>query len=1106
MREVLAKLAAMSDQERAAFLARTRTAPAAGPEGPTAHERPDGRSVASYGQEQHWFLDQLWSGDAAYLVPFTLRLRGPLRTDALAAAMRTVVERHQVLGATFGFEDGVLQQLTHQGRAFELTVQAVDGATPAGREQAALRYAVAQARAKFDLRTGPLLRTRLLVLGPQDHVLLWIAHHAVADGWSVGVLIEELSAAYRAELAGTAAELPDLPIQFADFAQWQRERLEGPGAAELIGRWRARLAGAPAAAVPTDHPRPPVQTFRGESLDFTLPDSTTAALTTLGRRYGATLYPVLLAALHVLVARHGGEPDAVTGAVLAGRARRETEPLIGPFANTLPLRIDASADPAFPDLLAQVRDTVLDGMTDQELPFGHLVKELGVGRDTSRNPLYQVLFSMGSLPRGSGETQLAPGLTLVPVGLPNGTSRLDLEFTMELTGASLAGRLDYNTDLYERRTAQRLIDQFAVLLAAIAADPELPVSRYPLLAEDEQLRTLAASARPGRPAIRTGFLDLFARQVRDHPDAVAVHCDGRRLTYRQLDTLADRIAHAVLAQTDSPAPVVAVGTGRTIDLLPAIVGILKAGGVYLPLELEYPADRLAYMMADSGAELLITGSEPQPELTALLPATLSVAELGGPEDGPAGSVPARPDLDRLAYVMYTSGSTGRPKGVAVQHHALGNFLASMAELRVMRDGDTTLALASLPFDGSVIELFLPLAVGAAVVVGRRADARDGARLLKLLTDHRVTVLHGTPSTWRLLLDTGADPGLRAALSGGEALPPGLARELRARIPEVWNLYGPAETTVYSLARRLTADDTPLIGRPIAGTTVQVLDERLRPVPPGVLGELHIGGAGLAQGYLNLPELTAARFVTHPVTGERLYRTGDLFRERTDGTLTFHGRVDHQVKLRGHRIEPGEIESVLTRHPAVREAVVLPKTFAEDDRRLVAYVRCGADVTEAELKSAARGLLPEYLMPSRVVLLRDFPLNGSGKVDRKALDALPLTEDDPGERYEAPATPTQAQLATAWHDLLGRSRIGVREDFFTAGGHSLLAVRLLHRVRDEFGVEVPLDAFFAAPTIAGLAELVDTALPPEELADLGRQVAELTDQEVADLLAELLDEH
>lgn len=1106
MRKALARLASMSKEEREAFLSPARPAEdaeqaAAGGLTVTARPRPHGRSAASPGQEQQLFLDQLWTGDtAAYLVPFTLELTGKLSIEALRQSMRDVVGRHRVLASRFSFSDGAAYQVVDPDWQVELAVIEIEGATAAERDQAAQAYGAERARTKFDVQRDRLLRTELLRLSDDKHVLLWIAHHAVADGWSVGVLIDELGAAYRARVAGLTPALAELPLEFADFAEWQREQLGAPDFTERVERWRRRLANAPAATLPTDHERPAVQTFRGDSVDFSLPKAVSDGLVAVTRRTSATPFAVLLAALQVLLSRHSGDLDAVIGMVLTGRARPETEPLIGPFATTLPLRIDATGDPAFSALVEDVMAGVLDGLADQELPFGHLVKELGGNRDTSRNPLYQVLFSMGSLPLGSGEISFAPGLTLRPVGLSNGTSRLDLEVTMEQSGELLAGRIDYNIDLFERATIDTLIDRFSTLLAAIAADPDRPIREYPLEPEPAQERALRDASTPLEPPLATGFLELLASQVSKQPRAAAVRCGTAALSYRMLDERSNAVAGAILARTSSPTPVVAVGTGRTIDLLPVIVGILKAGGVYLPLELEYPTDRLAYMISDSDAELVITAGDRHERLAGLGCATLDLSEV--PEA--AGPVGVAQSLDRLAYIMYTSGSTGRPKGLAVAHRALANFLGSMADRGVMQDGDVTLALASLPFDGSVIELFLPLAVGACVVVCQRSDARDGSRLLELMDAHRVSVQHGTPSTWRLLLDEGAELAcLRIALSGGEALPAGLAAELRQRVPAVWNLYGPAETTVYSLAQPLLSDATPLIGSPIAGTTVQVLDEQLRPAPSGVLGELFIGGAGLAQGYLNLPELTAERFIQHPVTGQRLYRTGDLFRRHRDGSLTFHGRRDHQVKIRGHRIELGEIESALSRAGQIRDAVVLSKAFGDGDQRLVAYVRAveeAAPPSEAALKLAAKAWLPEYMIPSRIVCLSEFPLNSSGKVDRRALAALALAEADPAAPYDAPVTATERWLAQLWSALLEREQVGVHEDFFSAGGHSLLAVRLLHRVRDQRGTLVGLDVFFGDPTIAGLARRIDEILSPQDFAEIERQVDAMTDDEVSALLA------
>ncbi|MGJ5753614.1 amino acid adenylation domain-containing protein [Streptomyces puniciscabiei] len=1100
MRKALHQLAGMTAEERAAFLGRAQ---AVGPAAAAVGHEPAAAAVgpepaawpAGPGQAHQLFLDRLWSGDGApYVVPFALRLTGPLSVPVLRRALQDVTERHKVLACRFRFEDGTAMAVP--GPPPELSVVTVPGATEAERQRAAFAYAEERARLRFDLENGPVVRSELISLASQDHLLLWIVHHIAADGWSVGVLMEELSAAYRARSAGTAPVLPPLTEQFADFAAWQWRRLDE--ADDRIEACRARLAGAAPAFVPADRERPAVQTFNGRSIPFHLPPAVAADLRALARQRGGTLFPVMLAALHVLVTRYSGLDDAVIGAVVSGRVRPGTEALIGPFANTLPMRIDATGEPRFGELVDRVQDAILAGMADQDLPFGSLVQRLGGARDTSRNPLYQVLFSMGSLPLGDAEVPVTPKLSLRPVAFSNNTARLDLELTVEQSGDGLGGRLDYNTDLYEGPTAERLLEQYATLLAGIATEPDLPIGRYPLEPEAARLVALRTAAVPTRPAFASTFGELFAQQVALRPHAPAVRCDGAVLSFAELDAASDAIAAAVRERISGTEPVVAVGTGRSIELLPAVLGIWKAGGVYLPLELEYPPERLAYLLTDSGAQLMLTAGAELPDFDGQEPPSLDVREL--PRRTPSrSSVPEDPD--RLAYIMYTSGSTGRPKGVAVTHRSLGNFLAAMAELEVMSVNDVTLALASLPFDGSVIELFLPPAVGATVTVCQRADARDARRLAALLQG--VTVQHGTPSTWRMLLDAGADlSGLRSALSGGEALPPELADELRAAVGHVWNLYGPAETTVYSLAQRWDGSAVPLIGPPIAGTTVHVLDDELRPVPPGVLGELCIGGAGLARGYVNAPELTAERFVRHPVTGERLYRTGDLFRRHADGSLTCHGRKDHQLKIRGHRVEPDETAVALERDDRVREAVVLGREFGDGDRRLVAFVRLADGVTtsESELKDAVRAWLPSYMVPARIVAVPEFPHNSSGKVDRRALAERDLADTVLAQGADdVPVTPTQEWLAALWAELLERERVGIHEDFFGAGGHSLLAVTMLHRVVTARGASVGLGAFLTTPTIAALATLIDGENATDELE---RQVDAMSDDEVAALLEEL----
>lgn len=1091
MREALDRLAEMTAAERDAFLGRAHTPPIA----PVAEQELAGPELAGPGQAHQLFLDQLWSGDGApYVVPFALRLTGTLSVPALRQALDDVAARHQVLACRFRFQNGTAMSIP--GQPPELSVVEVPGATHAEREREALVYAERRARLRFDLENDPVARIELISLAPNDNLLLWIVHHIAADGWSVGVLMQELSAAYRARSVGTVPVLPPLPLRFADFAAWQWLRLDA--ADDRIAAYRTRLAGSAPASVPTDHPRSAVPTFNGESISFRLPTTTATGLRELAQRRGSTLFPIMLAALHALVARHSGRDDAVLGVVVSGRAQPGTDALIGPFANTLPLRIDATDNPRFSELVDRAQDAILTGLDDQDLPFGSLVERLGGARDISRNPLYQVLFSMGSLPLGDAEMPVTSELSLRPMTFCNNTARVDLELTVEQSSDGLGGRLDYNTDLYDRSSAERLLDQYATLLTAIVADPDLPTRRYPLYSEVTSVEVLQAAAVHARPEITTTFGEMFARQVSQRPQAAAVRCDGAVLTFAELDAASDAVATAIKGRTSGVEPVVAVGTGRSIELLPAVLGVWKAGAVYLPLELEYPAERLAYMLADSGAQLILTADAALPKLGGQEPERLDVRRLPRHARSP---VPTLGDLDRLAYLMYTSGSTGHPKGVAVTHRSLGNFLASMTELGVMRDGDSTLALASLPFDGSVIELFLPLAAGATVTIGQRADARDADRLGELLRG--VSVQHGTPSTWRMLLDARADlSGLRTVLTGGEALPPELAEELQAAVGEVWNLYGPAETTVYSLVQRLDGTAVSLIGAPIAGTTAHVLDDELRPTPPGVLGELFIGGVGLARGYVNRPDLTTERFVTHPVTGERLYRTGDLFRRHADESLSCHGRRDHQLKIRGHRVEPDEIATALERDDRVREAVALGKEFSDGDVRIVAFVRSadGAPASETDLKTALRAWLPDYMIPGRIVTLPEFPHNASGKVDRQVLATQMLADADPSvDPIGAPTTATQEWLTTLWAEVLDRDRIGVRDDFFSAGGHSLLAVKMLHQIAEARGVTVSLGAFLAVPTIDALASLIDDESAASELE---REVDAMSDDEVATLLAEL----
>jgi amino acid adenylation domain-containing protein len=1106
--DAIARLGALSPAERAQVLAKlprpTRGATAAAAparaDGPVARPHPGGRAVASPGQEQQWFLHELSDGAAAYIVPFSLRLRGPLDVEALRDALRAVPRRHQVLRSRFLLDESGVQQVVED---VELDVPVV----PLGPGDDLDAVTQEFMRTGFDLTTPHLVRATILRLAADDHVVLWTAHHAVADGWSVGVLIDELGRSYRARIAGDDPTLPEPPVQYADVADWQRERAAGQEAD--LDTWAERLRGVPAAALPADRPRPARQSFAGDTVTFAVPAEIATAVGEIARRHGTTLYATLLAGLGALLVRHGSEGDAVIGGAFSGRSTMRLESLIGPLATTVPLRVDASGDPAFAELVDRTRDVVLDGFAAQELPFGSLVARLGRTRDLGRNPLYDVLFSMGSLPLGSGPVDFAEGLTLQPVGCPNGTSRLDLELTMEQAPDGLSGRLDYNSDLYERSTAAAFVDRFVAVLAAACADEQRPISSLPLLSDAEADAVIRAEfgRLPAEAAAGT-FLGRFAARVEAHPEATAVTVSGTdaTLTFAALDRLSDRVAAHLTAAGAGPGSTVAVGVARDARLLPTLLGVLRSGAAYLPLDPEFPPERTEFMLRDSGAGWLVTAGG-YDHLQSVAPHVVPQEALFA-EPGPAFTRPGVPPA-APAYVMYTSGSTGRPKGVVISHRALGAYVAAMGDLGLMAPGDRTLALARLPFDGSVSELFLPLALGATIVVAQREVARDGIRLARDLATEGITVLHGTPATWRLLMAAGWDGGgVHTLLSGAEAISPALSAELTARVPAVWNLYGPTECTVWALAHRLDEPGAPPIGRPVPGVAALVLDAGGRPVPAGVLGELHLAGDMLADGYLNRPDLTAERFVD--TSFGRRYRTGDLVRADATGRLHYVGRGDGQIKIRGHRVEIGEVENVLAAQAGIREAVVVARELEPGDRRLVAYVLTdGRDLGEARADLARR--LPDYMHPWRIEVLDAFPLTLGGKIDRRALAArdlgrLDLSDGDGGasDDHRPPSTATEEHLAAVWGELLTTDGIGVDDDFFRLGGHSLLALRLLRRVEADFGVTLGLDELFRGPTIARFALRLDIARARREPHRLEELVSGLSDEQVEQVLAELED--
>jgi amino acid adenylation domain-containing protein len=896
----------------------------------------------SFAQERLWFLSQLMPDHAFYNMPAAIRLTGPLNTIALERTLSEIVRRHEGLRTSFRTVKGRLVQVISSPRDMSLPVVDLRELARDLREACARHLAAEEAQRPFDLSSHSLLRFTLLRLGAEEHVALLTMHHIVSDGWSVGIFIQELTRLYQSFSRGMASTLPDLPIQYADFATWQREWLQGTVLDSQVTYWKKQLGGnLPLLKMPTERARPAVQRYHGAHQSFELTSSLADGLKALCRVEEVTLFMLLLAAFQTLLYRYSGQEDILVGTPVAGRNRTEVEALIGFFVNTLVMRSDFSGHPTFRQLLARVSRVVREAYANQDLPFEKLVEELQPDRDLSRSPIFEVMFILQNAPTSALKLE---GLTIEPLKAETGTSKFDLTLEMGEAGNSIIGSAQYNTDLFETQTIERLLSNFQTLLEGIVANPDEPVSTLPLLAQAERDRLLREWNKTRADYPRESCLhQLFEEQAMRTPHAPAVIFEDEHWTYGELNRRANRLAHYLRTLGVGPEVFVAICADRSLEMMAGLLGILKAGGAYLPLDPAYPKERMAYMLEDSGAPVLLTQrrlaanfSDHRAQVICLDELLETVSERD--EENPS----IRVEAENLAYVIYTSGSTGGPKGVQLSHRAVVNFLNSMRRDLEIMSRDVLLAVTTLAFDIAGLELFLPLTVGARVVVASREAATDGAQLAERLNLHGVTMMQATPATWRLLLAVGwqGREDLKI-LCGGEALPEDLARQLVVRGSALWNLYGPTETTIWSTISRMKPDfDSVSAGRPIENTEIYLLDADLQPVPIGVSGELHIGGEGLARGYLNQPELTSAKFIPHPFSiepGARLYKTGDLARYLPGGEIEILGRLDHQLKLRGYRIELEEIEGLLVRHPAVRETVVVAKEYGPGDKRLVAYL-------------------------------------------------------------------------------------------------------------------------------------------------------------------------
>ncbi|MEG4350111.1 amino acid adenylation domain-containing protein [Microcoleus sp. LAD1_D3] len=1057
--------------------------------------RKEGDSIPlSFAQQRLWFFDQFEAGKSFYNLPGAIRLKGKLNVTVLKQTFNEIVNRHEALRSTFTEVQGQpIQVIAPPVSRLPLPVIDLRELPQSDREAAVKQLSAKEGQQPFDLERGPLLRTSLLQLSEEEYVLLLTMHHIVSDGWSIGLLARELAAIYEALSAGNQPQLPELPVQYADFAIWQRNWLCGEVRETQLAYWKQQLEGAPPLLeLPADRPRPPIQTSEGATQSLLLSQELTAALKNLSQREDVTLFMTLLAAFKALLYRYTGRTDLLVGSPIANRNRAEIEGLIGVFVNTLVLRTDVSGDPTFRELLQRLREVTLGAYAHQDLPFEKLVEELQPERSLSYNPVFQVMFQLRNNPMPPLDLS---GLTLSLLEVETNTTQCDLSLDLEEVGERLQASVEYSTDLFDRATITRMLGHLQTLLEGIAANPEQRLWSLPLLTAAEKQQLLQWNNTFAQYPQDKCIHQLFEEAVSLSPDAVAVVFEGEELSYRELNARANQLARHLRSLGVKPEVLVGICVERSPLMVIGLLGVLKAGGAYVPLDPNYPKERLAFMLEDSSVQVLLA----QEKLLEKLPphsARVVCLDSGWEEIAFYSSENPRSGVkpENLAYVIYTSGSTGKPKGVLIEHRSLVNYTtAAIAEYGIEKR-DRVLQFASISFDASAEEIYPCLTSGATLVLRTDSMLDSAGVFWEKCRTWNLTVLSLPTAYWHELTALLSQetlvlaPSLRLTIIGGEKALPERLKTWIERVGEqvrLVNTYGPTEATVVATICELSAADATLrelpIGRPIGNVQTYILDCNGQPVPTGIPGELHVGGAGLARGYLNRPELTAEKFIPSPFSnepGSRLYKTGDLTRYRPDGNIEYVGRIDNQVKIRGFRIELAEIEAVLSQHPAVRESAVLVWFGANARKRLVAYVvpdaqEQNSSLSSSELRQFLQERLPEYMVPSAFVLLEKLPLTPNGKIDRKALPAPDRDRPELEEAFATPSTAIEKILAEIWAQVLGLEQVGIDDNFFELGGDSILSIQVISKA-NQAGLRLTPKQLFQHQTIAQLAAVADTA--------------------------------